>query len=159
MALQGQWSEIIHLKCFCKGKGNTGLRNHISLLMLLFFCLPLPSFAVEIVLLSPEGMAENCKAFKFWLQMGKFPLERLLRFPGESSLGPHPHQAPKYCPRADTFSVTLQERGRRALWMGSLGEKETFQFLATLRVRKLRLKSFLFLRKEPQPLLQPSCCS
>lgn len=39
----------------------------------------LPSFAVEIVMLSSEGMGESCKAFTLCLQIDEFPLERLLR--------------------------------------------------------------------------------
>lgn len=105
-----------------------------------FFCLLLPSFVMEIVLLSPEGMAENCKAFMFWLQMDKFPLERLLRDLLEREVWvPIPTMFPNTVPQ---WVPSL-----RRCWKGAgephgcLGEKKRFHFIAPLRLRKLRLKS------------------
>lgn len=57
-------------------------------------------------------MAKNHK----WLQMDEFlSLKADEGFPNESSLGPHPHQGPKYCPIVDTLSVALHGRGRIGL--------------------------------------------
>lgn len=57
-------------------------------------------------------MAKNHK----WLQMDEFlSLKADEGFPNESSLGPHPHQGPKYRPIVDILSVALRGRGRIGL--------------------------------------------
>lgn len=86
MALQWQNYSLVRnysLEMFLEGKRGYRTENSVFFSKLFFFLLLLylllPSFAVEIVLSPPEGMAENCKAFMFCLQMDKFPLKRLLR--------------------------------------------------------------------------------
>lgn len=72
-----------------------------------------------------------------WLQVDTFPLERQLRdfLMREVWVPIPPH------PCVDSLSVTQQGRGRGASWLSCSGEKKRFQFTASLRLRKMKLRS------------------
>lgn len=73
---------------------------------------------------------------------GQIPSQKAAEgFPNERDLGPHPHHVPKYCPSVDTLSVTQQGKCKGASWLSYSGQKKRFQFTASLRLRKVKLKS------------------